>query len=163
MSLATSATRPGLWFPLGATLRDGIPATQVPRRSGSGGAVVVHPGRDRAMTADAWRDPDARCVALYLDGADAPDLAADGSPMVDDDFLVLANAWWEPLDFAVPPTRPGQTWQREIDTFDPTATASALVRAADVVAVGPPFSGGAAGVVDALTGMAVRRGSRRRA
>jgi isoamylase len=90
------------------------------------------------MTADAWQDPDARSVAFYLDGADAPDLAADGSLMVDDDFLVLVNAWWEPLDFAIPPTRPGQTWQREIDTFDPTASASALVWAeADVVAVGP--------------------------
>ena len=40
--------------------------------------------------------------------------------MLDDDFLLLVNAWWEPLDFTVPPTRPGQTWCREIDTFDPT-------------------------------------------
>jgi glycogen operon protein len=90
------------------------------------------------MTADAWQDPDSRSVAFYLDGADAPDLAADGSLMVDDDFLVLVNAWWEPLDFTVPHTRPGQTWHQEIDTFDPTVTASALVwTAADRVSVGP--------------------------
>jgi isoamylase len=71
------------------------------------------------MTEAGWRDPDARSLALYLDGADAPDLAADGSPMLDDDFLLLVNAWWERLDFTIPPTRPGQTWLREIDTFDP--------------------------------------------
>jgi glycogen operon protein len=88
------------------------------------------------MTAGAWRDPDARSVALYLDGADAPDVATDGSPMVDDDFLVLVNAWWEPLDFAIPGTRPGQTWQREIDTFDPTTAAAALGES-DLIAVGP--------------------------
>jgi glycogen operon protein len=90
------------------------------------------------MTADAWQDPDARSVAFYLDGADAPDLAADGSLMVDDDFLVLVNASWEPLDFTVPHTRPGQTWHQEIDTFDPTVTASALAwTAAGRVSVGP--------------------------
>ena len=71
------------------------------------------------MTAAGWRDPDARSLALYLDGADAPDLAADGSPMLDDDFLLLVNAWWEPLDFTLPPTRPGQTWLRELDTSTP--------------------------------------------
>ena len=79
-----------------------------------------------------------RSVALYLDGADAPDLADDGSPMIDDDFLLLVNAWWEPLDFTVPPSRPGQSWHREIDTFDPSA--SDVWRrhgAGDVVAVGP--------------------------
>jgi isoamylase len=90
------------------------------------------------MTGAGWRDPDARSLALYLDGADAPDLAADGSPMLDDDFLLLVNAWWEPLDFTIPPTRPGQTWLREIDTCDPTESeASGTAGAADQVAVGP--------------------------
>ena len=90
------------------------------------------------MTEAGWRDPDARSLALYLDGADAPDLAADGSPMLDDDFLLLVNAWWKPLDFTIPPTRPGQTWLREIDTFDPTGTeASATAGVADQVAVRP--------------------------
>ena len=75
-----------------------------------------------AMTAADWADPDARAVALYLDGADDPDRAEDGSPLVDDDFLVLVNGWWEPLEFTIPPTRDGQRWYGELDTFDPTAT-----------------------------------------
>ena len=49
-----------------------------------------------------------------------PDRATDGTPMVDDDFFVLVNAWWEQLDFIIPPTRPGQVWHGEIDTYDPT-------------------------------------------
>ena len=90
------------------------------------------------MSAADWQNPDARSVALYLDGADAPDVAPDGSPMIDDDFLLLVNAWWEPLDFTVPPTRPGQTWQREIDTFDPVGNEVSVKPAAgDMVAVGP--------------------------
>ena len=54
-----------------------------------------------------WADPGARAIAIYLDGSDDPDQAEDGTPMLDDDFLVLVNSWWEPLDFVLPPTRPG--------------------------------------------------------
>src|SRR5262249_19852473 len=60
------------------------------------------------MTLANWRDRGTRCIALYLDGADAPDHAADGTPLVDDDFLLLVNAWWQPLNFVVPVTRTGQ-------------------------------------------------------
>lgn len=30
---------------------------------------------------------------IYLDGSDDPDLADDGTCLVDDDFLVLVNSW----------------------------------------------------------------------
>jgi hypothetical protein len=58
------------------------------------------------MTGAGRADPDALAVALYLDGCDDPDRAADGTWLADDDFLVLVNAWWEPLDFTLPDTRP---------------------------------------------------------
>jgi glycogen operon protein len=90
------------------------------------------------ITADEWRDPTARSLALYLDGADAPDLAADGRPMLDDDFLLLVNAWWEPLTVAIPETRAVETGRREIDTFDPAAIQGAdRSGVADPVVVGP--------------------------
>ena len=75
------------------------------------------------MTPAQWNDPGARSVAIYLHGADDPARAADGTLLVDDDFLLLINAWWEPLDFRLPTTRPDQTWHVEIDTYDPPATA----------------------------------------
>jgi glycogen operon protein len=90
------------------------------------------------MTAADWQDPGARSVGVYLDGADAPDRADDGSDMLDDDFLILVNAWWEPLRFTVPATRSGQVWFPEIDTFDPGSLAPEdKVSTADQVEVGP--------------------------
>ncbi len=91
-----------------------------------------------AMTRTNWVDPVARAVALYLDGADDPDRAVDGSLLVDEDFLVLVNAWWQFLEFTIPPIRPGQSWYREIDTFDPsTPPPTRTPRAGGTVTVGP--------------------------
>ena len=72
-----------------------------------------------AITAADWSDRSALAVAIYLDGSDQPDRAADGTPLTDDDFLVPVNAWWQPLGFTIPATRAGTTWQTAIDTYDP--------------------------------------------
>jgi glycogen operon protein len=91
-----------------------------------------------AMTPADWFDPNARCLILYLDGADDPDRAEDGSLLVDDDFLFLVNSWWEPFTFVVPPTRPGQRWHKELDTSDPNATLPpSSIATGPTVAVGP--------------------------
>jgi hypothetical protein len=42
-------------------------------------------------------------VAIALDGSEVPDRAADGSLLVDDDFLVLVNGWREDVEFAMAP------------------------------------------------------------
>jgi glycogen operon protein len=106
-------------------------------------------GMDRAMlrwftpagtvvTTEEWADPGARSVAIHLEGQDAPDRAADGSPLIDDDFLILVNAWWQPLEFVLPETCAGQLWVAEIDTFDPgAATAHGKCGAGDRVTAGP--------------------------
>jgi glycogen operon protein len=91
-----------------------------------------------AMTAADWADPSALALALYLDGSDDPDRAADGTPLLDDDFLVLVNAWWEPLGFTVPVTRAGLTWQCAIDTYDPSRSdARTALRAGELRTVDP--------------------------
>jgi isoamylase len=97
-----------------------------------------------AMSPAEWSDDSSLAVALYLDGSDAPDRAADGTPLADDDFLVLVNAWWEPLDFVLAETRPGAGWHVELDTFgpgslDPGTLAGPDVagRAGDKLTVGP--------------------------
>jgi glycogen operon protein len=98
-----------------------------------------HTPSGEAMTGTDWADAGARCVSIYLDGRDAPDRADDGSLLVDDDFLVLVNSWWEPLDFVVPATRDWhQSWTLEIDTFDPSAVeASGPVRTGETRTVSP--------------------------
>ena len=73
-----------------------------------------------AMTDADWADPDARAVAMYLDGQDAPDHA----PRRDlrwstTTCSICVNAWWEPLDFAIPAQDAATGWIRLIDTADP--------------------------------------------
>jgi glycogen operon protein len=92
------------------------------------------------MNAADWADSNALAVALYLDGSDDPDRAADGTWLLDDDFLVLVNAWWEPLDFILPPTRDHASWITEIDTNALTAAHTGRVgarSAGDAATVGP--------------------------
>jgi glycogen operon protein len=71
------------------------------------------------MNDQDWADAGARCLTVYLDGSDDPDQALDGSPLLDDDFLVLVNGWWEPLSFVVPEVRDQpQEWVTELDSYE---------------------------------------------
>jgi glycogen operon protein len=67
------------------------------------------------MSDESWAHPASRSVVLHLDGTDDPDRAADGTLLVDDDFLLVVNAWWEPLDVVIPEV--GGRWHTAIDTF----------------------------------------------
>ena len=93
------------------------------------------------MNGGDWSDPSALAIALYLDGADDPDRAANGTWLVDDDFLVLVNAWWEPLEFVLPETRPQARWRVEIDSWDPAAPVAGEREADDTITVGPRVGG----------------------
>jgi glycogen operon protein len=64
-------------------------------------------------------------IAVYLDGTDAPDDADDGTPLLDDDFLILVNAFWEEVTFTLPAVRESpQTWFAELDSYDPQVSAA---------------------------------------
>ena len=92
------------------------------------------------MTADDWSDESALAIGLYLDGSDDPDRSADGAPLLDDDFLVLVNAWWKPLEFVLPVIREQAAWRIELDTYDPAAPGSAAAPGrggGDHITVGP--------------------------
>ncbi len=96
------------------------------------------------MTQADWADRNALALGVYLDGSDAPDTGPDGQPLFDDDFLVLVNAWWEPIEFTIGDCRPGLTWVTEIDSYDGAGGGpegengvAAPRRAGDRVRVGP--------------------------
>jgi len=76
------------------------------------------------MTQGDWDDRSALALGVYLDGSDAPDTGPDGQPLLDDDFMVLVNAWWEHIEFTIPDSRPGLAWVTEIDSYDPAAAAA---------------------------------------
>ena len=105
--------------------------------TGAGGDVVWLAPDGMPMTAVAWGDPTARALGILLDGDELAQRAADGTPVVDATFLVLANASWEPLDFTPPRDAPDARWSVVLDTADPlvepgsrTHPASAPVRVA---------------------------------
>jgi glycogen operon protein len=79
-----------------------------------------------AMTGEQWADPTMHAIGIYLDGTDAPDDGPDGAPLLDDDFLLLVNAYWEPVTFTIPPVRETpQSWSVELDSFDSTVSPAA--------------------------------------
>jgi glycogen operon protein len=77
------------------------------------------------MTEQNWADPVARSIAVLIDGSTDPDCSEDGTLLLDDDFLVLINAWWEPLTFTMPAEVSARCWQILCDTFDPTRVGAA--------------------------------------
>jgi isoamylase len=92
------------------------------------------------VTHSQWADPTMHAIGVYLDGADAPDNATDGTPQLDDDFFVLVNAYWQEVTFTIPRVRElVQTWFVEIDSYDPAVSAAnAFPRhTADTVVVRP--------------------------
>jgi glycogen operon protein len=82
------------------------------------------------MTDADWADRGARAFAVFLDGDTDPDVGADGTPLVDDDLLLLVNGWWEPLAFTVPVAG---DWAVVCDTHTPSRSGPA----AATVEVGP--------------------------
>jgi glycogen operon protein len=67
---------------------------------------------------------------LFLNGRAIPSRGARGEAVVDNTFLLLFNAHYEPLPFTLPEASFGARWQRVIDTADPElATPSSAVDA----------------------------------
>lgn len=85
------------------------------------------------MTPQDWMDPVARSIALFVDGSTDPDVAPDGTPLVDDNFVVFVNAWWEALTFVLPEDLALHPWEIVCDSFDPARTG----RAEKQLEVGP--------------------------
>jgi isoamylase len=66
-----------------------------------------------AMLASDWSTSFARAVTMALSGATGD----HGAP--DDPFLVMLNAWWDPLEFAIPAPVRDLRWRVELDTVSP--------------------------------------------
>jgi len=85
--------------------------------------VWVKPDGDEMAPAD-WGEH-VRCLGMMFSGAGIIDVGPRGESQRDDDFLLLLNAYHEPLPFTLPP-RPGATWTRVIDTARESALSMTL-------------------------------------
>jgi glycogen operon protein len=89
-------------------------------RQGSGAPDVWWFRPDgRRMTQSDWSRGDAFALGAFLNGGEIPTLTGEGEPVVDDSFIVLFNAWREPVTFVLPPTRFGRRWAHEVCTAEP--------------------------------------------
>ena len=73
----------------------------------------------RRMTQADWARGDAFALGAFLNGAEIPTLDPYGEPIVDESFIVLFNAWREPVTFVLPPARFGRRWAHELSTAEP--------------------------------------------
>ena len=68
------------------------------------------------MNDEDWDSGFGKSVAVYLNGHGIPDLDPRGQRVTDDSFVVCFNAHHEPIEFTVPPSEFGNSWQPVIDT-----------------------------------------------
>jgi len=70
----------------------------------------------REMGDQDWRAPDARAMAVFLNGDALTEPGPRGEQVRDDSFLIMLSAGAEPLEFAVPDQRFGECWAVVLDT-----------------------------------------------
>jgi glycogen operon protein len=89
----------------------------------------------REMVADDWRRGDAHAVAVHLNGDEISEPDAQGGRVVDDSFLLLLNAHWEPVAFTLPVAPYGEHWHAVVDTASGADVPAARFGAGDTVKV----------------------------
>jgi isoamylase len=72
----------------------------------------------RRMTQKDWQREDARTLGVFLNGQEIPSRTPTGDEIVDDSFLLLFNAHFEPVTFTLPTRRFGARWVVELATGD---------------------------------------------
>jgi glycogen operon protein len=70
------------------------------------------------MSDDDWNAGYVKCLGVRLAGDLINDENERGEPIVGDTLLLLLNAHWEPIPFALPQTREGHIWDPILDTAD---------------------------------------------
>jgi isoamylase len=70
----------------------------------------------RRMTQKDWQRPDAHTLGVFLNGAEIPERGPEGGDIEDASFLLLFNAYGEPITFTLPTRRFGARWHVELAT-----------------------------------------------
>ncbi len=71
------------------------------------------------MTEEDWNAGHAKSIGVFLNGQAMAEPDARGERVVDDTFLWLVNAHFEPLVFTLPSEDWGSEWTRVFDTSEP--------------------------------------------
>ena len=71
------------------------------------------------MDMEDWSNTHAFSVMTYLNGSDIPEADWYGNQMVDNNFILIFNAHYEPIMFTLPDERYGKKWRLVVDTHNP--------------------------------------------
>lgn len=71
------------------------------------------------MDMEDWSNTHAFSVMIYLNGSDIPEVDWYGNQMVDNNFILIFNAHYEPIMFTLPDERYGKKWRLVVDTHNP--------------------------------------------
>ncbi len=70
----------------------------------------------KVMASEDWGMGFVKSIAIFLNGKTIPNPNPRGEPVSDDNFYVIFNAYWEPLDFILPSNEWSEEWIKELDT-----------------------------------------------
>ncbi len=84
-----------------------------------------------------WHDSSTNAIAIFLNGAEIPNLNSRGDRIFDDSFLLFFNPSGDPLLFNIPESIENQEWQILIDTKEPAGfiESGKIYRQKDLVTV----------------------------
>ena len=71
------------------------------------------------MDMEDWSNTHAFSVMIYLNGSDIPEADWYGNQMVDNNFILIFNAHYEPIMFTLPDERYSKKWRLVVDTHNP--------------------------------------------
>jgi isoamylase len=87
----------------------------------------------RRMTQRDWQSPDTRTLGVFLNGQEVHGRTPHGEEIVDDSFLLLLNAYSEPVEFVLPTRRFGTQWVVDLATGDGASEAPIGARSPVIV------------------------------
>jgi glycogen operon protein len=68
------------------------------------------------MTDKQWHDGSAKSISIFLNGQEISAPGKRGERITDDNFLLFFNAYYELLEYTIPPKLQQQQWSVVIDT-----------------------------------------------
>ena len=68
------------------------------------------------MSEEHWNNDFAKSLAIFLNGRGLHAVGPKGQSIMDDSFYLIFNAHHEPLDFKLPASKYGKTWELVLDT-----------------------------------------------
>ena len=71
------------------------------------------------MDLEAWSNTHAFSIMVFLNGSDIPEPDWYGNTMVDNDFILIFTAHYEPIMFTLPEEQYGRKWKLIVDTHNP--------------------------------------------